>query len=107
VSITALRKLVAEREVPFILVVSDVEHVIGMIWPIRLELPMPPGALASDVMTSACTAAEFTSIRQVLLFMATAHLRWLPIIAPDGTPLGVLRDVEALRAWVASRPKPR
>jgi hypothetical protein len=107
VRFSALRKLVVERELPFVLVVDASDHVAGTVWPRQLDGPSPRGACARDVMTKACTAAEACSIRDALLHMAMAHLRWLPIVAPDGTPVGMLRDVDALQVWArerASRP---
>ncbi len=103
VAIAAIRPLIAARSVPFVLVVNDAEQVVGILWPSRLDRRTPAGALARDVMSVPWTAHEAAPIREALVLMATAHLRSLPIVAPDGTPVGVLRDVEALRAWVALR----
>jgi hypothetical protein len=50
-------------------------------------------------MTSPGAAGETSTVRTVLLQMAASHRRWLPIVSHDGTPVGVVRDVDALHAW--------
>lgn len=58
---------------------------------------------AHDAMGEATVAMETASVRAVLRKMAVHRLRFLAIVAEDGTPLGVISDIEALRIFSALR----
>ena len=52
-------------------------------------------------MSSPLAVHEATPVRDALRFMAAAHLRQATVVTSAGVPLGVLRDVDALR-WIAA-----
>jgi hypothetical protein len=104
VSARDVATLLAETGAPYMLVVDEENHVVGAIWSTAAHLSgVAPGATAVELMTTARVASERATIHATLLQMATSHLRWISIVADDGTPVGVLRDVDALRAWARRR----
>jgi CBS domain-containing protein len=99
---TELSRLLADGT-PFVLVVGEDGRAIGTVWGNGDAELAEIGALARDLMTSPTIAPETTSIRAALLQMASAHLRAVSIVTSDGSPVGLLRDVDALGMWTALR----
>lgn len=64
---------------------------------------LPGGGQARDAMAEATVAVETSSVRDALRTMAAHRLRHIAIVAEDGTPLGSISDVEALRLHTALR----
>lgn len=69
----------------------------------RAILPGDEPFAARDVMAEARVVMESTSVHEVLRTMAVHRLRFLAIVTEDGTPLGLVSDVEALRLHTALR----
>lgn len=66
-------------------------------------LPGEQPLSARDAMAEARVVLESASVHEVLRMMAVHRLRYLAIVAEDGTPLGLVSDVEALRLHTALR----
>jgi CBS domain-containing protein len=67
--------------------------------------PLPRGeASVVTTMSSAIVVHEATPVRTALRLLAASHLREATVVASDGEPIGVFRDVEGLR-WIASATK--
>lgn len=58
------------------------------------------GKTAASVMSSKLSLDALTPVRRALELMAAAHLREITVLDGEGRPLGMLRDVDALR-WLA------
>ncbi|MEZ4297600.1 MAG: CBS domain-containing protein [Polyangiaceae bacterium] len=58
---------------------------------------------AGEVMSEARVVVETESVGDVLRAMANRRLRHIAIVAADGSPLGVISDVEALRLFAGMR----
>jgi CBS-domain-containing membrane protein len=100
----SVARLLIDTGAPYVLVVDAGDRVVGAVWSTAaLDPALEPGATAAEVMTTAQVASEVTTIHATLLRMAASHLRSMAIVADDGTPVGVLRDVDALRAWARRR----
>jgi hypothetical protein len=97
VNALAVMELLHEERIPFVLVLDDDGRVVGAVWPSALI--EDEDATARDVMTNHGATEESSSVRAALLQMASSHRRYLPVVAGDGSPVGVVRDVDALRAW--------
>lgn len=69
----------------------------------RAVLPGEQSLSARDAMAEARVVLESASVHEVLRMMAVHRLRYLAIVAEDGTPLGLVSDVEALQLHIALR----
>lgn len=96
-----LARLLADGSTPFVLVIDENGHAIGTVWATATVDALE--VLARDLMTTPVIASETTTVRSALLQMASSHLRAISLVTQDGTPVGLLRDVDALAMWTALR----
>lgn len=97
------RALFRSHRPPFLLVVDAFDHVVGVVFPASLARVDVEALTVRDVMTTAGAAEETLSVDDALFAMAHTHRRALVIVDGEGTPVGSLRDVDALRMWTSRR----
>ncbi len=110
VSATTLRAFFVERGVPCILVVTKSGRLVGVVdehdfvtgqlgargRSARGELGIH-GLKARDLARAEATVQGSASVREALTRMAETHRRHVVVVDSEGTPLGVLTDLVALR----------
>lgn len=101
------RDLVQKTRFGVLPVVAEDATLLGVIWRADIEDRRPHDGVLSarDRMRSVHTVAESTSILSALRAMARVHGREVVIVDSDGRLVGVLPDVEALRALRSTEPQ--
>lgn len=99
----AVRALFRAHHPPFVVVVGDDGHVVGLVTEEAVAHLAPGAKTLRELMTSAGAANEALSIDAALVEMALSHRRSLVVVDASGTPVGSLRDVDALHAWTKRR----
>ena len=94
-----IARVVSGESTGAIPVVDDGDRLVGLIDPGVLESSSPGSRAAGLARESPCIP-EGASLADAVEFMVRTHARYLPVVREDGSVVGVLADLDALR-WVA------
>ena len=100
--------LLVERGLSHLLIVDRDGQLLGQLRDLDLldastDLDAPSDRPVHQVMSSALSVQECTSVHDALVLLARSHLREIPVVTPSGRLLGIFRDLDGLHALAQKR----